>query len=721
MFLWKSKIIERKEIAEKTWEVKLENPKDFSFNAGQYIWLSVPNLISDDPKGNRRAFSITSPPSQKDSIALIFRDTGSGYKKSLTSLQTGSEITFLGPFGSEFTFEEVKTPEIVIIAGGTGITPFLSILRSETDITTLHKSIIYLNSTPQRAFCVQELNDISSRKNYAFINKTSDHFSWEDIPALSNKENASFFVSGLPGLIDHVVPILMDHGIKRSACHFERSYPHNLHNFKPADVDKFLSDPENLGLLAIQQSNHHIVITDENGIVLFGNKASQKITGFTLDEMKGNTPRLWGGLMSPQFYKELWNKKLSGESYSGQLTNRRKNGEIYYVQSEISPILVKTGVVVGYVATEEDITQRVQLEVEIEHEKAKDEALLASIGDGVISVDGEGKIIYINTKACGMLKLNQEEVAGKKHFDILAIEDDKGNFISEKERPMTYALIGTTTTGKYYHYFRKDKTKFPAAVTVTPVILENKIIGAIEVFRDSTREAEVDRMKTEFISLASHQLRTPLSAMKWFLEMLLGGDAGELTKEQKEMIQNIDDSNERMIALVNSLLNVSRIESGRISVDPVPADLRELVDDVLTDLKAQIEEKHQSIKININQDLPKIYIDPKLIRQVYMNLLTNAIKYTQNDGEISISISKKDDQIISQISDNGYGIPAEDHGKVFQKFYRGDNIVRIVTDGNGLGMYLVKAIIESSNGKIWFESTEGKGTSFYFSLPVTGS
>ncbi len=355
----------------------------------------------------------------------------------------------------------------------------------------------------------------------------------------------------------------------------------------------------------------------------------------------------------------------------------------------------------------------------LEKEKAKATAILQSIGEGLFATGLDGNVILINSVAKELLEL-KEDVLGKLVHKAFVLYDEEGNIVPDEKWPINIALKTAGEINNTYVFIRKDGKKISFNITATPIKQRNQVIGAIGVVRDITKEREVDRMKTEFISLASHQLRTPLSAIKWFTEMLIAGDAGALNPEQSDFAKNIGDSTERMIDLVNSLLNISRIESGRIIISPEPTELKKLVESIATELRVKFNQKKQVFILSAHDSLPKINIDPRLITQVYLNLLTNAIKYSPEGGEITVIISRKDEEIISQVSDNGYGIPKDQQVKVFKKFFRAENAVKMETDGTGLGLYLIKAIVESSKGKIWFQSEEGKGTTFWFSLPVAG-
>ena len=300
-------------------------------------------------------------------------------------------------------------------------------------------------------------------------------------------------------------------------------------------------------------------------------------------------------------------------------------------------------------------------------------------------------------------------------------ENITGYKISEMIGKKANLPISKKTFSGEINNIRKNGEKYISTAEIFPILDDHhRILYFVDIETDTTRDQEVDQMKSEFVSFASHQLRTPLTAMKWFAEMLLNGDAGKITTEQREFVQNMYSSTSRMIDLVKDLLDISRIESGRIIIEPKPTDLIKLVQEILVEEKVKLKNKQQQIIPVFNKKLPKVNLDPLLVRNVYLNLINNAIKYTPNKGKININISRKKNDILTQISDNGLGIPREQQSQVFQKFFRAANAVKIETEGSGLGLYLVKAIIESSGGKIWFDSIEGQGTTFWFSLPIKG-
>lgn len=240
----------------------------------------------------------------------------------------------------------------------------------------------------------------------------------------------------------------------------------------------------------------------------------------------------------------------------------------------------------------------------------------------------------------------------------------------------------------------------------------------LTISKANRRLKEVDQMKTEFISVASHQLRTPLSAIKWILKMIIDGDMGALNKDQKELLIKGYQSNERMIMLINDLLNVSRIEEGRFEYRFIRMQIEEVVDKVIEETISEI--KNRRIRFNYNKPtkpLPKVSIDPQKMHLVLQNLIDNALKYTPSKGIIVINLELHGNYIIFSVRDNGVGIPSYQRDKIFSKFFRADNVIRMQTEGSGLGLFIVKNIIENHNGEAWFESEEGKGSCFFFSLP----
>lgn len=365
----------------------------------------------------------------------------------------------------------------------------------------------------------------------------------------------------------------------------------------------------------------------------------------------------------------------------------------------------------------------------LEMARAKEEAVLLSIGDGLIVTDEKGNIILINKTAEELFGIKSKEVLGRIFSEVVILVDEKGIAIPPDKHPVRMALsTGTTTAstvaGSIYYHSRRDKTKFPVAITATPVILNGKVIGTIKVFRDITYEREIDKAKTEFVSLASHQLRTPLSTVNWYAEMLLEGDVGELNEKQKKYLDEVYRSNQRMVELVNALLDVSSLELGTFMVEPESTDIIKLARSVIDEQKPQIKAKKITFSFLSDKNIPLMEADPKHLRMVLQNILSNAIKYTPEKGEIKLTVSLADKSNIRlKISDTGYGIPKNQQGKIFTKLFRADNVRDKDTDGTGLGLYIVKSIVENSGGKVWFKSEggkENKGTTFYVTLPLIG-
>jgi signal transduction histidine kinase len=240
--------------------------------------------------------------------------------------------------------------------------------------------------------------------------------------------------------------------------------------------------------------------------------------------------------------------------------------------------------------------------------------------------------------------------------------------------------------------------------------------------------AKVDHAKSEFVTLASHQLRTPISSIGWYSEMLLNGDAEKLGPNQEEYVQGIYESNRRLAAIVDAMLMVSSLDMGKVDVRPEPTDLRAMAHTLLRELRKKFEPKELVITEHFDENLPKLNVDPSLAKHILHNIFSNAIKYTPAKGTVTVSIAQSDTKlsprsrgsVLISVTDNGYGIPLADRKNVFAKMFRAGNIKSQDTDGTGLGLYIVKELLDRVGGSISFTSEENKGSTFVVQLPLEG-
>ena len=390
-------------------------------------------------------------------------------------------------------------------------------------------------------------------------------------------------------------------------------------------------------------------------------------------------------------------------------------------KEDIRVKLEATATQLAVIAKEKE-SVRIKLEItakQLARAKATDEAMLDSIGDGILATDEMGIITLVNKAAEKLLTKKSRELTGTFSPDAISLEDEKGALIPAEKQPISLALATGEAGNAVYYYTRKDGIKFPMAIMCSPIILDKKVIGAIKVFRDITQEKEIDRSKSEFVSVASHQLKTPATIVNFYTERLLNGANSVVTPKQVDYINEIRGANQRMIEIVNTLLNVSRIEMGIFPVDPMPVDVIEIFKNAVKESHMGREKKNLVLKERYHRLKHMIPIDALMLKMIFSNLISNAIKYTSAGGTISIETSEEEKNLLISVSDNGCGIPLDQQDKIFTKFFRSDNARRQDTDGTGLGLYIVKSVLDHIGGKVWFSSKEKEGSNFYFTIPLS--
>ena len=330
-----------------------------------------------------------------------------------------------------------------------------------------------------------------------------------------------------------------------------------------------------------------------------------------------------------------------------------------------------------------------------------------------LTLDERGLIRDPNKAALRFFGTTTEGLEGKELFSFLRTEDAvRGKELKEYYRrnvPIDRQEIQLQTgngTLKWVSLSIFDMHN-PASL--------NSRTGLATIF-DITEQKQLDQAKTEFVSLASHQLRTPIATTKWFTDMLLSGDLGALEPKQRDYVQKIYTTNQGMIELVDTLLNVSRIEIGTLPIEMKPTNVPEICESILAEMAPQISKKKLQIERKFEGSLVSIKSDAKLLRIVVHNLISNAIKYTPEGGTVTVQLEKDGLAKKITVKDTGYGIPKAQQERVFSKLFRADNVVTLPEQGTGLGLYLVKSITERLGGSISFTSEENKGSTFIISI-----
>ncbi|MBI5965019.1 MAG: GAF domain-containing protein [Chloroflexi bacterium] len=526
---------------------------------------------------------------------------------------------------------------------------------------------------------------------------------------------------------------------------------------------------------AIESTADMVVITDRKGTIQFANPAFEKTTGYTVNEAMGGNPRLLkSGEQDADFYKSMWGTILSGQAWSGEVTNRRKDGSFYNAQLTISPIVDEHGEILQFVAVQRDVTQSkhdeavlaqraIQLEtvaavsttastvlnpdellqavVDLTQERfhlyhthiyLADEswnALLLAAGSGEIGrqMVKEGHTIRIDTEKSIVARATRERRAIIVN-DVRSEEDFLPNsFLPETQSEMAVPMIaGEKVIGVFDvqskvsgHFTREDANIFTTLAVQVAIALQNARLY-VEQSATVTQLRELDRLKSSFLANMSHELRTPLNSILGFSDVMLEELDGPLTENMANDLGLIQKNGRHLLHLINDVLDMAKIESGRMNLHPEKFRVHEIVEEVTSITSTLASEKNLALFIEKESDQEvEITADRTRLRQVMINVVNNAIKFTEK-GKISINVIPQSEQVLITVRDTGIGIPPDKLEAVFQEFTQVDTSSTRKAGGTGLGLPISRRLVEMHGGRLWAESSgiDGEGTRFFIELPL---
>lgn len=489
----------------------------------------------------------------------------------------------------------------------------------------------------------------------------------------------------------------------------------------------------NLTSSLIEQAGVSILTVDLNGIITGLNPAAEKLYGYPASDILGQPFSQLVLVYSRPSHERIMSLVLrEGQPWDVNFECLTRDIGPRLMRHIISPIKDESGVIIGASLIGFDTHDMMAYQRSLQEERDLLEAILETTNDAIIMIGRDNRVVTINPQFETFFSLAAHETVGQpldKLVEFIRQRDDLPTDLANlllslgadsNQNAGGDFEIGTPAQRVLVWY---------SAPVHTP---DGAHVGRLYAFRDVTQERQIDRMKTEFVSLVSHELRTPLTAIRGFAEFMLEGDAGPLSTDVRDYVQIIQLNAERLSSMINDILDLTRIEAGRIELRPDHHDLNDILAVVLLAIQPQTEKRHQQLFIDVPEDMPLVWVDQARIAQVMTNLLDNAIKYTDDGGLITVraQIAGPADlpdganpdvmlpAVLVSVEDTGQGIVPEDQANLFNRFYRSSQVQQQQIQGSGLGLAIVKSFVELHGGKIWLHSELGKGTVFYFTIPL---
>jgi PAS domain S-box-containing protein len=358
-----------------------------------------------------------------------------------------------------------------------------------------------------------------------------------------------------------------------------------------------------------------------------------------------------------------------------------------------------------------------------QEEASRSQAILESVADGVLVSGPDNRITFLNSSVQRILGVPAGRLLGQSVEEFGGLFGEAGSTWLETVRRWSESRTAHEVGDTYAERLELGNDRI-GLIHLAPVVLEDDFLGTVSILRDITREVEVDRLKSEFVATVSHELRTPMTSIKGYVEMLLMGAAGAINENQSHFLDIVKGNIDRLNTLVGDLLDISRIEAGKVTLSTKALDLRQIATDAIAEMQQASNEDKKPIAFSLkaSRDLPPVVGDGERVRQIILSLLDNAYHYTPENGSVQVHLrkSRKRGEVQVDIVDDGLGIPAGEQQRVFERFYRGENPLVLATPGTGLGLSIVKQLVEMHHGRVWLGSdgVAGHGSTFSFTLPV---
>lgn len=475
--------------------------------------------------------------------------------------------------------------------------------------------------------------------------------------------------------------------------------------------------------------------------ILYVNPAYERIWGRSCDSLYAQPSSLFEAIVPEDRERALaLHRAEYARGYSIEFQILHTDGQQRWILTRAFPVINEAGAVYRIAAISEDVTERKQAEAELRAamtaleaqyqtaDRAQSElrAILDASSEVIALLAPDGAFLTVNRRFCDIFGVPADQVLGRRLIDMRAeIRWFFGDADEVYER-MLSALQDTQDV------FREQVVQLrpqhrELAIFSAPVWTANQVhLGRLYVFRDVTHERVVERMKSEFVAMVSHELRTPLTSIKGYIDMLLDGDAGPLAVEHQEPLQIVKSNADRLLLLINDLLDMSRIEAGKLLLHRAPLDVRPLIRQVATALRPQLDAKHQRLNLDLPETPPDdapplMFGDAARVHQILTNVLSNAIKYTPQGGEISVCLSVEPPWMCIAVQDTGIGLTPEEQERIFDRFYRVRNRATREASGTGLGLAITRSLVDLHQGRITVESEAGRGSTFRVCFPLLTS